>query len=139
VLSADIFPSSKAQYKSYKIPAATSVRSQTKLFYTFTSNLFTIYFNISFRVCLKLASDFFPPVPPRLPEDPSNSDFISYTLLSQILMITGHILNFFHIWRQTAYPVKQRTLYPTYLNKAVKCQFNNTETCSVVALCRIQL
>lgn len=93
----------------------------------------------SFRLRLKLASDFFQPEPPSLPENPSNSDCISYTLLCQILIVAGRILNFFKIWGQAAHPFNQRTLYPTNLNKVVNWQFNDTETCAVVSLCRIKL
>jgi hypothetical protein len=132
-------PPSKAQYWSYKIPAVT-LSAARRLYSTHSHPIYLRSILIFyFRVRLELEGDFFPPVPQSLPEKPSSSDCISYTLLCQILIITGHNLNFFHVWGQAAHPVKQRTLYPTYLNKIVNCQFNNTQTCAVVALCRIQL
>jgi hypothetical protein len=176
-----ITPSSKTQYQGYKIPAVTPVRSQTNLYHTFTSYLFTIYFNIvfSFRVRLQLTSDFFLPVPPSLPENPSNSECISYTSLTysmeqgpsweanwfaasqeiprvlwnpkvphRLLHIT--LPNCYHYW---AYPKfvsylgasctssQKQKHFPLvrYLNKVVNSQFNNTDTCAVVALCRTKL
>jgi hypothetical protein len=113
--------------------------SAANLFHTFTSSFLRSILIFSFRLRLKLASDFFQPEPPSLPENPSNSDCISYTLLCQILIVAGRILNFFKIWGQAAHPFNQRTLYPTNLNKVVNWQFNDTETCAVVSLCRIKL